>query len=475
MKWTILLWRKALDVSWSGWLLVLLSLCCGPAARGVETHLAETVEQLAPPFVENEVAVGLSIGVLQDDTAHQFGFGRLSLESDQAPNHNTVFEIGSISKVFTSLCLARMVTDGDLALDDALTEHLPEGIEAQAGEGTPISLFDLATHHSGLPRLPANFKLTATARDNPYAEYGETQLSEFLQGWPLTRRDDAPYAYSNLGAGLLGWILARANEMDYDAMVEQFVCRPLYLRDTTVALAAEQRSRLAQGHSADGQAAPNWDFDTLAGAGAIRSTTHDLIKFARAQLHPRSTSLSEPILLTQQPRFKLKGGGQIGLGWHISPNQTTMWHNGQTGGYHSYLAIDKRKRVAVAVLANSATMEIDTLGAALLKYVLSGKSEPIEIRKPITLPAEDLEKLVGRYQVAPFIFLTITRDRDKLFAKLTGQPNVRVYPESELKFFYRVVDAQLTFVTRDDGTVKELVLHQHGRDVRAKRVQVKSK
>ncbi len=474
MTWNVFLWHKATNAHACGWLLLLLGLCGWPCmVCGEESKLAVNVASIAKPFVENEIAVGLSVGVLQDDIVHHFGFGRLSLESDQTPDQNTLFEIGSISKVFTSLCLAQMVTAGELTLDDAVTKHLPAGIEAKPGEGTPISLLDLATHHSGLPRLPTNLNLTGKARENPYAAYGDTELSEFIQGWPLVRGDDTPYAYSNLGAGLLGWLLARANDKDYDELVKQFVCRPLYLTDTTVQLSAEQRSRLAQGHLADGRATANWDFDALAGAGAIRSTTHDLIKFARAQLHPRSTMLSDPILLTQKPRFKLNGGGQIGLGWHISPNQTTIWHNGQTGGYHSYVAIDKQQRIAVAALANSATMEIDKLGEALLKYLRGGRLQPIEFRQSIRLPAEDLKKFVGRYQLFPFVFFTITRDGDRLFAKLTGQPSLRVYPESEMKFFYRVVDAQLTFVTGDDGTVQELILHQNGRDARAKRLEEK--
>lgn len=471
MKLIVRFCPQAMNGYW--WVFLSLFACWPQMTRGEETHLAAVVEKLATPFVDNEVAVGLAVGVLQEDIGHHFGFGQLSRESDQAPDQNTSFEIGSISKVFTSLCLARMATNGKLSLDDAVVQHLPATIDVKPGEGTPISLLDLATHHSGLPRVPLNMLATGKARDNPYVDYDETKLSEFLKGWPLTRGDNTAYAYSNLGAGLLGWLLAHANETDYDTMVEQLVCRPLYLKNTTVTLSAEQQSRLAQGHSGDGIAVGNWDFDALAGAGAIRSTTHDLIKFARAQLYPRSTSLCEPILLAQRGRFKLKGGGQIGLGWHISPNETTIWHNGQTGGYHSYLAIDRQQRVAVAVLANSATMEIDKLGEALLKYVLVGKTEAIEFRKPTPVQAEDLEKLVGRYQLAPFFFFTITREGDKLFAKLTGQPSVRVYPESELKFFYRVVDAQLTFVSDDDGNVKELVLHQHGRDARATRVKQK--
>jgi hypothetical protein len=251
--------------------------------------------------------------------------------------------------------------------------------------------------------------------------------------------------------------------------VKKRITEPLGMNSTGIKLSPELRTRLAQGHDAVGRPASNWDLPALAGAGALRSTVNDLLRFVAANLGLMKTPLG-PVL--QKTHGARQNAGDpdvsVGLGWHISRKHDSeiVWHNGGTGGYRSFLGFDKAKGVGVVVLSNSEN-GIDDIGLHLLnpKYELSSKSRTV-----ITLDPKVLDAYVGHYELYPGFVITVTREDNRLFAQATGQGKAEVFPESETKFFYTVVDAQLTFVKDDKGQVKHLVLHQNGRDMEARRL-----
>ena len=426
------------------------------------------VEALALPVIEGDWCAGMVVAVITPQRATYYGFGSTGLT--KAPlDERTVFEIGSISKAFTGLLLADAVERKEVGLDDPISNYLPDQVKAPDYQGTPITLLNLSTHTAALPRLPDN--LRPKDPTNPYADYAPQQLYDFLSGYRLTRKPGERSDYSNLGAGLLGHLLARRAGKTYEELLVERVCGPLGLADTRITLSADQRSRLAQGHSVDGEVAPNWDLPTLAGAGALRSSATDMVHFVQANLEPSGSPLASALRMTQAPRFVVEGETSIGLGWHLNTQSKTVWHNGQTAGYHSFAGFIPECRAGVVVLANSATDLVDAVGVNVLRIQEGLPIDPIKLRPTLKLEAKALEPYVGSYTLAPGAILSVTRSESQLKAQLTGQPAFKIYPETASKFYYRVVDAQLTFEKDKDGKVTAVVLYQNGQNLKAPRAK----
>lgn len=331
-------------------------------------QFSETPEQLRALLAErlgNHPGAGIVVGLLD-------GSGKRSIiavghaAEGRELDGRTVFEIGSVSKVFTSAILSDMVERGELSLADPAAKFLPSGVRLPERDGVVISLEHLATHSSGLPRMPGNF--TPKKFDNPYVDYTVEQMYEFLGQCQLTRGIGERYEYSNLGVGLLGHLLSRKAGRTYEELLTERVTRPLGLEDTRITLPAEMKGRLAQGHTGVGYPTANWDLPTLAGAGAIRSTANDMLAFLAANLPGAGGRLAAVLARTHQPRKEVNGQSlQVGLGWHITTNGAAqiIWHNGGTGGYHSFAGFDPKTRRAVVVLHNTAR-SIDDIGFHLL-------------------------------------------------------------------------------------------------------------
>ena len=427
----------------------------------------------------DQQSVGIVVGVIEPAGRRIVTHGRLARNDDRSLDGDTVFEIGSVTKVFTSLLLAEAVQRKAVALGDPIATFLPPEVRVP-GRGTrTITLEDLATHTSGLPRLPAN--MSPKDASNPYADYSVEQLYQFLSGYQLPRDIGQQYEFSNLGGGLLGHVLARQAGVDYDTLVRTRITGPLGMRSTSIALSPEMRARLAAGHSQTLQPAANWDLPTLAGAGALQSTANDLLTFLAAALGYTNTPLAPAMsAMTAIRRPTGMPGLDIALGWHIlaSNGRELAWHNGGTGGYRSFVGYDAKARTGVVVLSNASTLAgPDDIGYHLLdpkRPLLARNSPLLAAPKPRTEVAVDptlYDGYVGRYQFAPAVLLTVTRDGNRLFAQLTGQPAFEVFPETAKDFFLKVVDAQLTFETDARGKAIAVVLHQLGRDQRATRIE----
>jgi len=449
---------------------VIISAATAGEVRSV-AQLASLADELAAPLVDTATAEGLVVGLIVNGETVVHGYGRRSEKIEAKPDGKTLFEIGSITKVFTGLLLARAVQRGELDLNAPINDFLPGSIKPLSHDGRSITLFDLATHTSRLPRLPSNF--SPADANNPYVDYTVDDLYTFLSYYKLRRTPGALYAYSNLGMGLLGHILSRHTGVPYATLVRQQITEPLGLSDTVIKLSDEQRSRLAQGHNVDVQPVANWDFDALAGAGALRSTANDMLRFLRANLGEFNTPLRKAIELSHSQRREMgPGGGQIAIAWHIQTGSGFLWHNGGTGGYRSFAAFHPKRHVGVVVLSNTATSMLDALGLEIIKLLVGRETQPLELRKVIDLAPTILDDYVGQYQLGPGAIFDITRGGKRLMAQLTGQAALTIYAEKKDAFYYRAVDAQISFVRDDEGTVTSLVLHQNGRDQSAKRIEV---
>ena len=459
-----------------------LSVVSPSAARAQQTSAAPATSRTLPTdaelraILEQRIAekrsAGIVVGVLHPDGHAQIvaagdpGPGRPPLDS------NTVFEIGSITKVFTATLLAALAEEGKVRLDDPVQKYLPASVKMPTRNGKAITLALLAEQRSGLPRLPDNMR--PADPNNPYADYSVSQLYDFLSRYQLTRDPGESFEYSNLGVGLLGHVLSLATGRSYEELVRERVLAPLGMTRTSITLTPWMRDHLALGHDAQGSIVANWDLPTLAGAGALRSTTLDMLKFLGANLHPERGTLGRAMALAQHERAPAAPSMSIGLNWLITRAgaDTIVWHNGGTGGYRSFVGFVPSRKLGVVVLTNSGGAGADDIGMHLLNPNLPLAPAPAAVpqRTAIELSPGVLARYVGRYQLAPNFVLDVTVRDGAMYVQATGQPMVRLWAESESRFFLKEVDAQLTFERDAAGSVTGVVLHQNGQNVPGKRL-----
>jgi CubicO group peptidase (beta-lactamase class C family) len=445
---------------------ILVSLLLAPLTVAGDWSPEEVRAILAERIDEHEKSVGIAVGLIDERGSTVVSYGKLSKTDEREPNGKTVFEIGSISKVFTSILLADMVRRDKLGLDDPVQKFLPDSVRVPLRDDTVMTLYHLATHTSGLPRMPSNF--APADPTNPYADYTREQMYEFLSGAELSGKPGASAAYSNYGVGLLGYVLARQAGSDYETLLRKRIAGPLKMKDTVITLTPELEKRLAQGHGVGLEPAANWDFPTMAGMGGLRSTVDDMLLFLAANLGLTASPISDAVRDTHRPREEFSGPEtHIGLGWIISREEerTIHWHNGGTGGYHSFAGFDKEHKLGVVVLSNS-NNDIDDIGF----HLLVPEFELAKFRtaaQAIDFEPERFDDYVGHYQLTPDSILRVTRYKNRFGVQATGRGMIEVFPESESRFFATAVEVVVTFVRGEDGKVSHLVLHQGGRDQKA--------
>ena len=435
---------------------------------------AEIRELLVERIDVEQQGVGIIVGVIDARGRRIVAHGRYGLGGAGPPlDGDTVFEIGSITKVLTTLILADMAAGGEVALDDPVAKFLPAGVGAPGRGGREITLIDLATHTSGLPRWPSDMapaEMSTADWSNPYADYSVDRLYQFLKAYKLRRDIGGDYLYSNLGMGLLGHALAQSLGVDYETLLRDRITMPLGMASTAVNLSPALVARFAVGHDQQRRPVANWEMPTFAGAGAVRSTANDLLIFLAAQLSFSETPLQTAMSAQLEPRRRSDTTDLQGQGWRIRPGATgeILWHGGATGGYRCFLMFDRRRRVGVTVLTNTASTRNDDIGFHLLAG--SPLSPPPPLREAIHLAAPVLERYVGRYQLSASRAIFISYEQGRLYAQLTGQWRFEVFPQSPTEFFWRVAEATATFEVGPDGHAMGLILHQNGRDLPARRV-----
>ena len=439
----------------------------------------EIREILVRRIDEQKQAAGIVVGIIEPNGRRVVAYGTLANGDPRTVDGDTIFEIGSVTKVFTSLLLADMVDRKEVTLDDPAAKYLPETVKMPERNGKSITLLDLSTHTSGLPRLPSNLKLKDP--HNPYADYSVDNLYQFLSGYTLPRDPGSEFEYSNLGGGLLGHLLARRAGTDYESSIATRITQPLSMPDTGITLSSSMKQRMAIGHNAMLAPVSNWDFPTLAGAGALRSSANDMLTFLETFLCYKESPL-EPAMQAMLAVRRPAGQTKIGLGWLIysTDGREIAWHNGGTGGFRSWVGYDPKERLGVVVLSNAGG--VDDIGFHLLNPNVP-LANPVPPKAPkqhteIHIDPQLLDNYTGRYQLTPNLIFEITRDGDRLFAQglaqVTGQsvvlPKFELFAEGEKNFFARVADNQITFETGPEGRATSLILHRAGSDMPAARL-----
>jgi CubicO group peptidase (beta-lactamase class C family) len=371
-----------------------------------------------------------------------------------------------------------MVNRKEVALDDPAAKYLPESVKMPKRNGKFITLHDLSTHSSGLSRVPGNLKPKDPR--NPYADYSVDDLYQFLSGCTLPREPGSDLKgpeleYSNLGAGLLGHLLANRAGTDYESLIATRITRPLNMPDTSITLSSSMKQRMATGHNPRLEPAANWDFPALAGAGALRSSANDMLTFLEAFLGYKESPLA-PAMNTMLDVRRSLGKANIGLGWFIfqTDGREIANHDGGTGGFCAYAGYDPKARIGVVVLSNTFTPSgVVDIGLHLLNPEIPLRNpEPPTQRTEIPIEPKLLDNYTGRYQLAPDRILEITRDGGRLFAQGYGQvngqsiagPKFEVFAESEKNFFVKATGSRITFEIDPAGRATSLMMQRAGRE-----------
>jgi len=326
-----------------------------------------TAEQIQDMLVQRidvqHRSAGIVVGVITKKAREIISYGHFDVKDQRVPNDQTVFEIGSISKVFTCLLLSEMVLDGEVKLSDPVSKYLPASVHVPARSGKQITLLDLATHHSGLPKMPTNYN---------WGPYSTQDLYDFLNHYQLTRDPGEKYEYSNLGVGLLADALALKAGTDYATLLRTRITEPLQMNRTAVDLTPEMEATLSPGHAYRLERAYPWRIPPLEGAGDIRSTVNDLLIFVAANMgiiHSPLQPAMKKMLSIQRPALP---GLKIALGWHIEKGRNdVVTHGGVTNGYNSFVGYDPHRKIGVVVLSNS-YLPIEDIAWRIFNYSGSG-------------------------------------------------------------------------------------------------------
>ncbi len=335
-------------------------------------------DEMVLPLIKEKKLNNLVLGVIdQEGKRHIVAYGEKPVGLEKLDG-DTIFEIGSITKVFTSLLLAEAVQKKEVKLEDPVRQFLADPTVMPKRGEQEVTLLELATHRSGLARMPGELFLAMAnpkARQDPYMSFDEALLMKSLKKAQL--KADPKVDYSNFGVGLLGFALTKKLSKSYEGCLRERVLGPLAMRDTMMVLNDSVKTRLIPGHDAAGKSAPNWNFpDTIAGAGALRSTAQDMLTFLEAQMGRTKTPLDAAIATTHIRRADMNARMFMALGWLGVPGQGQpfLWHNGGTGGYCSFTAFCKNPQVGVILLSNrSVPPQTDKIGMALIEALKSKK------------------------------------------------------------------------------------------------------
>lgn len=322
------------------------------------------IDQIVAPYLEHKTTKGLSVGIYKQGKIDYYNYGICSEENPVTPTEHSIYEIGSITKTFTGLLFAQMLEEGKVHADDPISKFLPKEI-VHWDDSLQITLTELVSHSSGLPRIPKNLYLQMFKHmDNPYKEYTEEDLYAFLNKYTPLAKSDRKVDYSNLGMGLLGNILAQVDGVDYASLVENRILSPLQM---DASFAGYKPNKQITGHNGFGEPTAAWEEQTLEGAGAIRSNTADMMKYLKANL-----KVSGTIVKSHQVIRADNAHMQVAMGWHIlypkSNNLELLFHNGGSGGFRSVILISKEHQTGVVILSNCIE-SVDEIGIRIMEFI----------------------------------------------------------------------------------------------------------
>ena len=445
-----------------------------PADGEIRQMLAERVTAIAG----REDGIGIVVGLVGPQGKRIISYGHSENGDPRPLTGDTIFEIGSVGKVFTALVLADAIQRREVALADPAAKYLPADTHIPERNGHQITLVELATHTSGLPFMPDTTPIVNMGS----AHYGTRDLYNFLARYQLTRDPGTDWEYSNIDYWLLAQALATRADTDYDALLQRRIFSPLGLKSTTVKVSDKLRMRLATGHDAALKPAiPFYGlsiYSTLgASAGGIYSTANDLLSFLSDVMGYEGSALAPAMAAMLETRQPMDGSEQA-LGWIVvgKGDRQFIFHDGGTWGYASAAAWDPKSRMGVVVLSNQQE-SVSDIARHLLRPELPLEKPAIAKHKETSLAPTLLDGYVGSYAADGVGVFNIRRENDFLTLQLPadwGLPNFRLHPETREEFFVAEMPIHVTFSTDAKGQVTGALIYpprgQHG--IQTRRVNV---
>ena len=332
---------------------------------GEEFVLSDSVKAVIRDNVNNGKHQSLFVGIIDENDVEYYYYGDIA-KGENPIDENTLFEIGSVTKVFTTMILADMVEKGEVNLNDPIEKFLPEDVSTPSKNGRTITLFDLATHSSGLPRMPDGFPITDM--DEQF-QFDREEMYDSLSKVELSREIGSQYEYSNFGFSLLGHILSLQAGQSYEELLQERVLDKFGMDSTCVKQCDDLRDRFANPHFL-GFAANELNLsEDMVGAGEIRSSGKDMLSFLSYVMGLEDSDLRSSFELTQKVNRQIDDTLSIGLAWHMLQKDDRMivWHNGATNGFASFVGFDPESNQGVVVLTNTLN-PVDDIGVWLLEH-----------------------------------------------------------------------------------------------------------
>jgi len=361
-------------------------------------------------------------------------------KSEGSIDDRTAFEIGSITKTMTAALLAEIIGRGEIALDDPLAKLLPPGTNVPSFNGTPVTVGNIVTHTSGLPSFPWR----TSDLSNPYARLTEVDLLDTLAKTQLKHAPGSQREYSNFAVMVLSYALAKHSGSDFETLLRERLLSPLGMEGAYI-VTRPPIVRLAQGHFSNGRPTGPWDVQVnLAGAGGVRATLPDMVRYLEGQLGTRDSPIT-PILAQTQKLVSSIDGQATGMAWEIwstENGRTLVMHPGGTGGFSAFFAFDRAAKHGVVLLSDTALTEVGGL-RRLGMHLLDGSLPAGTPRTVATADVKLIDALVGRYRLPFGLGVELRRKGNKLTIQADGQPEFEMEYDSAGEFFPLEFDAVL--------------------------------
>ncbi|MET0980662.1 MAG: serine hydrolase [Telluria sp.] len=439
--------------------LVLIGLMPASAHAQMDATYAGQAEILIKDYVRNELFSGTVLVARNGKAIFRKGFGAASREWAIPNATSTRFRIGSIGKQFTATAILKLVDEKKLELDEPIKTYLSD----IPSNWERVTIRQLIAHTSGIPSYTGhkdfNDKLIRL-------KHTPQQLLELVKAAPLDFEPGSKFRYGNTGYILLGLIIEAASGLSYQDYLEQKLLKPLDLVNSGYDDGRKIIKHAAQGYSEDAdhvvKAGPV-DMSFAGAAGGMYSTVDDLLAWQQMLANGKVLSpASTAAMFTDS-------GHRYGLGWFISErfSRKIYEHGGTLPGFNSTLDYYPDDKLTVIILSNFS----DLFLAGKISNELAGLALGLPpVHRQVKVDSRRYSLFQGRYQLTPDMVISIARNGDRLFAQVSGQKQLEIYPESEYSYFYKAIDAVLTFDKEVSGRVEYVTLHQGGEKIKAKRI-----
>ncbi|OGN61243.1 MAG: hypothetical protein A3F40_02785 [Chlamydiae bacterium RIFCSPHIGHO2_12_FULL_27_8] len=412
--------------------------------------LESELEDVMKKCVDEGHTHGMVIGVIDENGTRFYKYGNMGINDQRPVDQNTLFETGSVTKIFTSLLLSKMVEDKEVRFDDPIEKFFPDEVTIPSYKGKKITLLHLANHTAGYPYMPENFIMSDMF--NPFYEYDVKFVHDLLSNYKLTYAPGTKYQYSNISIAVLGYILSKVSNKHFEVLLQEKLLNALDMKDSKVILTDEDQLKFAKAHIRNREV-PHWDISDFYGAGGLHSTPKDLARFIEAYLGFYKTDLYDLLQKSLENRVPQDVPYlDVGSEWNITYQYTPefMYHSGITGGHHVFVGFCPTTKKGIVLCSNSCALIAD-IGKAYLNanWYLKKNRQQVQI-VPMMLP-----KFMGEYKdVNGGSKCTISLESNGhlsfLLLKWGYFTKVSLNPSSEKDFFIKSKPCEINFILNEN-------------------------